>query len=815
MQVESMKHSKDLLSRSQISVASTYGFYLYILSLIPYTSRYVDLRTRQDRTENQTDQWDLQLDQLVDAYLDYRSRDSGDGMPTFKDPEPPLCDSPSTLIYHGYIGCSPIYPTVAISLRTLAAYRQIHRTCPRFSVQAQVKSLCFLHDSPYRPYLCVQFSAAYDIYLEIIHRVNQRLRKALKHDTPHWRMLLQFDWLVSIDGNNSLKRWDSAIYGSTRRTDSRKARSDYWLDTCDVDRFKDEVRTRQSDYAMQRDSDDDNWTDETTANEGAGTFTCVNRWRNAGPDTRKKMFSVFDESGIFIAACRHRFVVLACDMVRSGELAKYPLAIIEKLLAVYGKNGGCAYDIGCAFSKTLTNSSLGTQARELDFRLMVGAFHGHAHNRKCQLDWHPMYIPGIGHTEGEGCEHVFSSSNELARSTRHATPFHRRQTIEEHFSFWDADKYAALSTFLWNHYREGLKSIQTLTAELTAIKAELFLTDEDFPRFLDEERNYLDRLKLPPIWDQLCIRYVEVLDELAERRALAQARIRVDSSYIKLQNAEGLVAHIEAQLAVDQRWEIGGLEYQRFKEEASMGKYRTALDELERLVVMRLFELSKLSLSGTGYKLRQQIGKALQRRSEAIRNAIIRYNTQAAGLNPPRPNISWKDIADYGFLGEFDLLRHSRDDIRSSDWSKPGHREATTKYFKLHRAREEITRLNVEVRRLRTAIHDEELGVSDVMQELLVSDPHLACELQRQYRSRLAINAVHCYRLSRIEKLAGFSGAKGVGVRLQRAGQPLGNIASFQVNSESLENTDLDAIDQEEQDALTEEMADYLQLIVD
>lgn len=112
---------------------------------------------------------------------------------------------------------------------------------------------------------------------------------------------------------------------------------------------------------------------------------------------------------------------------------------------MYGKNGGCAYDIGCAFSKTLTNSSLGRQARELEFRLMVGAFHGHAHNRKCQLDWHPMYIPGTGHTEGEGCEHVFSASNELARGTRHATSFHRWQTIEEHFSFWDSDKYAALS----------------------------------------------------------------------------------------------------------------------------------------------------------------------------------------------------------------------------------------------------------------------------------------------------------------------------------------------------------------------------------
>ncbi|KAG1902769.1 uncharacterized protein F5891DRAFT_948139 [Suillus fuscotomentosus] len=159
----------------------------------------------------------------------------------------------------------------------------------------------------------------------------------------------------------------------------------------------------------------------------------------------KKMFSVFDESGIFIAVCRHRFVILACDMIWSGELAKYLLAIIDKLLAIYRKKGGCAYDIGCAFSKTLTNSSLGMRACKLDFHLMVGTFHGHAHNHKCQLDWHPMYIPGTGHTEGEGCEHIFSSSNELPRSMRHASLFHRRQTIEEHFSFWDTDKYATLS----------------------------------------------------------------------------------------------------------------------------------------------------------------------------------------------------------------------------------------------------------------------------------------------------------------------------------------------------------------------------------
>ncbi|KAG2033747.1 hypothetical protein BDR03DRAFT_871379, partial [Suillus americanus] len=57
------------------------------------------------------------------------------------------------------------------------------------------------------------------------------------------------------------------------------------------------------------------------------------------------------------------------------------------------------------------------------------------------------------------------------------------------------------------------------------------------------------------------------------------------------------------------------------------------------------------------------IGKALQCHSEAICNAINHYNTHAAVLNPPHPKISWKDSVDYSFLGKFDLLHYSRDDV--------------------------------------------------------------------------------------------------------------------------------------------------------
>ncbi|KAG1835964.1 hypothetical protein DFJ58DRAFT_670120, partial [Suillus subalutaceus] len=269
-----------------------------------------------------------------------------------------------SLIYHGYLGCSLLHPTVAISLRMLAAYRQSHRTCPRFSIQAQCKTLCHLHDIPYQPYFNTQFLDAFDVYLEILNCVDCIIKAELKHDLPNWRLLnscpccfyklegedkLAFEWLATINRNNSLKRWSSSTYGTSPREDSWTYRSDYWLSRAKVDEFKIGTQTQSTNHSNYKGPNDD-W--EDAVQPESGSFHCVDRWCNAGPEQRKHMFSVFDESRIFIAACRHRFILLACDMVKSGELAKYPLAIIDHLLGVYGKNGGITYNIGCTFSKT-------------------------------------------------------------------------------------------------------------------------------------------------------------------------------------------------------------------------------------------------------------------------------------------------------------------------------------------------------------------------------------------------------------------------------------------------------------------------------
>ena len=65
---------------------------------------------------------------------------------------------------------------------------------------------------------------------------------------------------------------------------------------------------------------EDEWVDGPEEVEAEPMNICVDQWHNAAPEARKNMFTIFCKSGIFIAVCRHGFLLSICDMVRSREL---------------------------------------------------------------------------------------------------------------------------------------------------------------------------------------------------------------------------------------------------------------------------------------------------------------------------------------------------------------------------------------------------------------------------------------------------------------------------------------------------------------
>lgn len=181
--------------------------------------------------------------------------------------------------------------------------------------------------------------------------------------------------------------------------------------------------------------------------------------------------------------------------------------------------------------------------------------------------------------------------------------------------------------------------------------------------------------------------------------------------------------------------------------------------------------------------MRKHIAKALQTRSKAVRNALDKYNSSAAALQPPKPQLTWDQVVHYSFVSEFDLLRHAcREDISEKPWATPAGRIAMDAFFKGERAKEEIQRLNVEIRRLYTWMQDLEASLLAAENKTSQTDPILAFHIHLYRISRSRGHKLHRQRLASLSKMRSFTG------NLTR-GKPVTPLPHTTCSSEDLPST--------------------------
>lgn len=170
-----------------------------------------------------------------------------------------------------------------------------------------------------------------------------------------------------------------------------------------------------------------------------------------------------------------------------------------------------------------------------------------------------------------------------------------------------------------------------------------------------------------------------------------------------------------------------------------------------------------IHLHGLGYKQRKKISAGLKKRSKAVNTVLNEYNKQARCLG--RPVLDFQQVVEYSFLSEFEFLHTSRNDITQRPWAHPLVRNAMISWMKTQRAKEEITRLNVEARRLMTYIRDSSVAQQNAIQHLCKTDPALATELQERHDAQSSINTLLLQQLRKMQLLPGFSGWRTPGMR--------------------------------------------------
>lgn len=164
--------------------------------------------------------------------------------------------------------------------------------------------------------------------------------------------------------------------------------------------------------------------------------------------------------------------------------------------------------------------------------------------------------------------------------------------------------------------------------------------------------------------------------------------------------------------------------------------------------------------------MRTHIAKSLQTRCKAIQRAVATYNAAVVELgDPTKTTLDWSKVSHYAFLEQFEILRDARQDLSDKPWAKLAIRETMKQNERIKRAKEEIIRCNVEIRRLHTAIRDEQSHFKELLPKVKVEGDAIYGALREHVARRKGVNEQILARIYQIYALEGFTGIPSPGTR--------------------------------------------------
>ncbi|KAG6839934.1 hypothetical protein C0991_010226 [Blastosporella zonata] len=154
----------------------------------------------------------------------------------------------------------------------------------------------------------------------------------------------------------------------------------------------------------------------------------------------------FDDGGLMALVCRHDIPLFLANIDTPGEQQKYAVALIQHFFSFLPPTATVAvlYDVGCVLDRSchLYNILPDTIVSRLLFA--TTAMHAYVHEWACQLVYNPRLRQGLGLTDGEGVERLWSQMRKLIGITRSS---HRHRRI------WMLDRQVR---FIGLEHRDGL-----------------------------------------------------------------------------------------------------------------------------------------------------------------------------------------------------------------------------------------------------------------------------------------------------------------------------------------------------------------------
>ncbi|KAF7976360.1 hypothetical protein HWV62_6913 [Athelia sp. TMB] len=448
--------------------------------------------------------WQMIVPGLVDEYLRYLNATIGKPIVTGHWDEISSCACQpiaQQLVKHGLFPAAPEQPRIAVALELLGFYRALfERSCDAVNALAESLHSHYARrgfhvvdrkgeyvDDPWRRSL----GAAIQWHDTLQIEVQKRLDTALEEEAASLKAsrasvvepataesdgvgpsngeasrLLQArcpacfasrkwgrsfneggDFHMSIDGNHHHRHQTSSGDGP-HFYDPR-----YFLSKDEVDAVGDKIEAARKRPARKYKPK----VPEEAINECQDSHTAANA------NKQKADMGHFDDTGVAALVCRHGIPIFFANIDTPGEQQKYAIALI---LRIYRElppqaTGAFLYDIGCVLDVSINKYDILPEDIMQRTMFATMAMHAYAHQWSCQLMYNPRLKPGLGLSDGEGVERLWSRMRRLIGVTRNAGRRRRIWILDRQLTFIGLDMRDELGDWIRRKLKSGVIAMTT------------------------------------------------------------------------------------------------------------------------------------------------------------------------------------------------------------------------------------------------------------------------------------------------------------------------------------------------------------------
>ncbi|KAK1224570.1 hypothetical protein PQX77_012524 [Marasmius sp. AFHP31] len=375
-------------------------------------------------------------------------------------------------------------------------------------------------------------------------------------------------------------------------------------------------------------------------------------YKAARSDGQKRSNEIFDENGVMALVCRHDIPLFVASIDTPSERQTHAVALFQALFDMLPPGATVAglYDIACVLDRSLNLYDFLDEHIVSRLQLATAAMHAYGHQWSCQLYYNPRLREGLGITDGEGTERLWSRLRKLIGLERRASRAKRiwlfdrqcdtiaqdlfeglgryiKRKLYKNVQKKEADAIQVLRKFgtapsvlrqYWREQKEAQSSSATLTpAHLKKDLSKVFqLQDQidDLEQEIAEVKSTVKKLPFPPSDALFILRNLETLHgKLKSEAEGLYASLNIDNQYPHLKGIPLEYLHtllLARDLKITIRKKAIGSFFEWDRLDQAMGGADEAL----------------------GTRAHQLTRKNISRRAAAFENLIRKYNQHVTYL---------------------------------------------------------------------------------------------------------------------------------------------------------------------------------------